>query len=56
MSELRPIGTEFEMSYPPMETSTYDRGRTIKNRIVAHKKVLGGEIVEIIEPLEIKEK
>jgi len=57
MNELRPIGTEFEIEYPPIEHSNFIKRHTLKYRIIAHKRTfrfLGdkegvmGEVVEAI--------
>ncbi len=60
MNKLRPIGTEFEITYPPIKTSTFNKDSIIKYRIIAHERRMRftndkeGEMVEVIEALEAK--
>lgn len=51
MKELRLVGTEFEVVRPPMESSNLTETPIVKYRVIAHKKVAGGEIVEIIKAI-----
>ena len=59
-SKLRPVGTEFEVEYPPIVGSTDTRGSIIKYRIVAHKIALQfledekGILGEVVEPIETR--
>ena len=61
-NELRPIGTEFEVVYPPTKFSNSTKPSVMKYQVIAHKKVfkfLGdeeGQIGEVVEAVEIKEK
>ena len=61
-NKLRPIGTEFEVERPPMESSTDTKTTITKYRVVAHKRVAGfqgavdGEMAEMIEAIEIRVK
>lgn len=54
-SKLRPVGTEFEIERPPMESSTSTETTITKYRIVAHKKVatLQGGGIEMAEMLDV---
>ena len=36
-NKLRPIGTEFEVVYPPITGSTAPKTSIIKYRVIAHK-------------------
>ena len=42
MSDLRPIGTEFEYVCEPSNTSTDTRFHIVTFRVIAHHKVQGG--------------
>ena len=54
-NKLRPIGTEFEVERPPMESSTSTETTITKYRIVAHKKVstLQGNGTGMAEMLDV---
>lgn len=58
--ELRPIGTEFEITYPPCEYSTICETKVIRYRVTNHVKVarfIGdkeGILAESIEAISIQ--
>lgn len=60
-SKLRPVGTVFEVVYPPIvgSTSTNTRGSIIKYRVIAHETSFRsledkvGILSEVIEAIDI---
>ena len=58
-SKLRPIGTEFEIKFPPIVGSNVIEDTFIKYRVVAHKIVFRfledkeGVLKEVIEAIDI---
>ena len=60
--ELRPVGTEFEITQLPDKSSTSLRREVIRYRVIAHIKALRfhgdveGEIKEEVKIIEIRRK
>lgn len=61
-NKLRPIGTEFEVEHPPMESSTSSETTITKYRVIAHKRIAAfpgaveSEMAEMIEAIDIRVK
>lgn len=48
MSDLRPIGTEFEYFFPPSKTSSNPDGHWARYRIVDHSMTSGGPAETVV--------
>ena len=54
MSDVRPIGDEFEQCTPPSMCSTEIAFTVFRYKVVRHAEIEGGRTAAVLDPIDIK--